>query len=209
MDYPNVRLALAALAEIGDVDRQLATTFGLFSFWAHQSMHVEGFESCRRSLDLAAERTDLTAQVKTAVVGSVCAAWTRRADAVAIATRARSLAEQLGDARATAWAEWALAVVHGNDGRPRGAGLAVPDVETSAHRASGRTMGGTARSRVVGPGLGARPSTALLFDLPPVRPGAPLRVPCLEGRVRIDRIADGWRSCTPRPSTISSSPAPR
>jgi hypothetical protein len=132
-DYPNVRVALATLADVGDVDRHLATTFGLFSFWAHQSMHVEGFESCRRSLDIATSTTDLTAQVKSAVVGSICAAWTRRADAVGMATRARALAEQLGDTRAIAWAEWALAVVYGNDGLPRGAGVSVHDAETAGH----------------------------------------------------------------------------
>jgi tetratricopeptide (TPR) repeat protein len=50
-----------------------------------------------------------------------------------MATRARQLAEQLGDTRATAWAEWALAVVHGNDGLPRGAGVTVDDAETAGH----------------------------------------------------------------------------
>jgi predicted ATPase/DNA-binding SARP family transcriptional activator len=134
VDYPNIRLALATLADVGDVDHHhLAMTFGLFSFWAHQSMHLEGFETCRRSLDLAIESPDLTGQVKTAFVGSVCGAWTGRAEAIDFAMRGRALAEQLGDPRAIAWAELALAIVHGNDGPPRGASVAVADPVTAGH----------------------------------------------------------------------------
>lgn len=130
-DYPNVRLALATLADTGDADRHLDVCFRLFSFWAHQSMHLEGFQTCRRSLDVAGPGADLMAQVKTAFVGSVCGAWTRRSDVVEMAAQGRDLAEQLGNPRATAWAELALAVVHGNDGLPRGAAVAVPDTVTA------------------------------------------------------------------------------
>lgn len=130
-DYPNVRVGLATLAEAGDADRHLDVCFRLFSFWAHQSMHLEGFQTCQRSLDLANAGTDLMAQVKTAFVGAVCGAWTRRPDAVRLAARGRQLAEQLENPRAIAWAELAVAIVHGNDGLPRGAAVAIPDSESA------------------------------------------------------------------------------
>jgi predicted ATPase/DNA-binding SARP family transcriptional activator len=133
VDYPNVRLALATLAEVGDADRHLATTFGLLSFWAHQSMHLEGLQTCLRSLDIAVDETDLLPQIKTAFVGATCGAWTYRADALEVATRGRVLAERLGDPRSLAWAELALAVVNGNDKYHVGAGAPSPNAVTSEH----------------------------------------------------------------------------
>jgi predicted ATPase/DNA-binding SARP family transcriptional activator len=133
VDYPNVRLALATLAEVGDADGHLATTFGLFSFWAHQSMHLEGLQTCLRSLDIAVDATDLLPQIKTAFVGATCGAWTYRADAFEIATCGRVLAERLGDPRSLAWAELALAIVSGNDNSQVGAGEPGPNAVTSGH----------------------------------------------------------------------------
>ena len=132
-DYPNVRLALATLAECGDADRHLAMTFGLLSFWAHQSMHLEGLQTCVRSLDIAVDETELLPQIKTAFVGATCGAWTYRADASDIATRCRVLAERLGDPRSIGWAELALAVVNGNDNGQPGTGTPNPNAVTTEH----------------------------------------------------------------------------
>ncbi len=132
-DYPNVRLALATLAEFGDADRHLAMTFGLLSFWAHQSMHLEGWQTCVRSLGIAGEETDLLAQIKTAFVGASCGAWTHRADAFEIARCCRALAERLGDQRALAWSELALAVVNGNADLNTGAAAPSFTAVTAEH----------------------------------------------------------------------------
>ena len=128
-DYPNIRLALATLTEQRQVDELLAMCFGLFAFWAHETMHAEGMETCRSSLDLGVG--DLRARVKVAFVGAVCGAWTRRTDAVDMAATCLRLARQLGDPRSVGWAELAVAVVSGNDGLPRGAGVSVPDAVTT------------------------------------------------------------------------------
>lgn len=117
-DYSNIRAALATLVEIGDIDRFLDVAFGLMSFWAHQGMHLEGYETCQRGLDLATDDTDLERQVKVAFVGSLNAGWTRRRVALDIAERCRTLADRLGDPRAMGWAEYALAAVHANHRSP-------------------------------------------------------------------------------------------
>lgn len=133
VDYPNVRLALATLAQTGDVDRHLATTFGLLSFWAHESMHLEGLQTCLRSLDIADDATDLLPQIKTAFVGATCGAWIYGVDAFDVATRCRVLAERSGDPRSIAWAELALAVASGNDDYQDGVGASSPSEVTSEH----------------------------------------------------------------------------
>jgi predicted ATPase/DNA-binding SARP family transcriptional activator len=137
-EYPNVRVALTTLAEFGDADRHLEVCFRLFSLWAHQSMHLEGFLTCGRSLHLATPDTDLLPQVKAAFVGSVCGAWTRRPAAVTMAVRGRELAERLGDPRSIGWAELALAIVYGNDGPPRG--VVGAEVDTAMVEAMQRAI---------------------------------------------------------------------
>ncbi len=133
-DYPNVRLALATLADVGDVDRHLDDV-------VRPVLVLGPPEHAPRRLPRPASGvstwptsgTDLMRQVKTAFVGSVCGAWTGRAEVVEFAKHGRGLAERLGDPRAIAWAELALAVVYGNDGPPRGAGVSVPDPVTAGH----------------------------------------------------------------------------
>ena len=128
-DYANIRLALGTLIEERQADELLAMCFGLFAFWAHETMHAEGMETCRSSLDL--DTGALPARVKVAFVGAVCGAWTRRTDAVDMAATCLRLAVNLGDRRSLGWAELAVAVVSGNDGLPRGAGVSVTDAVTS------------------------------------------------------------------------------
>lgn len=128
-DYPNIRFAIATLAELHQADEFLAMCFGLFAFWAHESLHSEGMDTCRRCLDLG--DGDPLARVKVAFVGAVCGAWTRRLDAVDMGATCLKLAEELGSPRAVGWAELAVAVVSGNDGLPRGAGVSVPDEVTT------------------------------------------------------------------------------
>ena len=86
-DYPNVRLALATLAEAGDADEPLAMCFGLFVVLGSPEHARGGIETCRRSLDLAVGDPTLAA-VKTAFVGAVCGAWTRRPTRSTIAATA-------------------------------------------------------------------------------------------------------------------------
>jgi hypothetical protein len=52
-DYSNIRLAFETLVECDEPDGYLDLAFGLYWFWTHESLHLDGHERCLRGLDLA------------------------------------------------------------------------------------------------------------------------------------------------------------
>jgi predicted ATPase/DNA-binding SARP family transcriptional activator len=104
-DYPNIRVAFETLVECDEPDGYLDLAFGLYWFWAHEGLHLEGFERCLRGLDLAADSgADLQHQARVASVGTSCGAWTGRPSALDIADRFDELAAELGTDHAVGWA---------------------------------------------------------------------------------------------------------
>ncbi len=104
-DYPNIRLAFETLVECDEPNGYLDLAFGLYWFWAHEGLHLEGYERCLRGLDLAAgSGGDLRRQARVALVGTNCGAWTGRPSALDIADRFEELAAELGTDHAMGWA---------------------------------------------------------------------------------------------------------
>jgi predicted ATPase len=95
-DYSNIRLAFETLVECDEPDGYLDLAFGLYWFWTHESLHLDGHERCLRGLDLAVgSRADLRRQARVALVGANCGAWTGRPSALDIADRFEALAAEL------------------------------------------------------------------------------------------------------------------
>ena len=89
-DVDNLRMALAALLEAGEVDRNLDLCFDLMHYWEHSGWHREGVEFCLAGL----ESGDVADSARTCKVWFVAAI----------------LAFQLGDPKSVEYAERGLAI---------------------------------------------------------------------------------------------------